>query len=164
MTVVRVTSIEGTLGREMRESLGERLTAIVLEVETGKDTVEARPGVMVHFDELSPDSWFHGGRPADELYPTGRVVYATATVMQGPWTPALKGALSARLGAALREVLREAQEDSEGESPSVWVTVQEIEDGAWSVNGTVIEIEQLLWAFEPDRAATIQALLDARRA
>ena len=89
MTMVRVTSIEGTLGPEMRESLGERLTGIVLEVETGKDAVEARPGVMVQFDELSPDRWFHGGRPAGELYPTGRVVYATATVMQGPWTPTL---------------------------------------------------------------------------
>ena len=70
MTVVRVTSIEGTLDRDMRESLGERLTAIVLEVETGKDAVESRPGVMVQFDELCPDRWFHGGRPADELYPT----------------------------------------------------------------------------------------------
>ena len=163
MTVVRVTSIEGTLGPKMRQSLGERLTTIVLEVETGKDAVEARPGVMVQFDELSPDSWFHGGRPAGELYPTGGVVYAIATVMQGPWTQALKGALSARLGQALREALREAQGDSEGESPSVWVTVQEIEDGAWSVNGTIVGIEQLLWAFEPDRAATIQALLDGHR-
>ena len=62
---------------------------------------------------------------------------------------------------SVREALREGQEDSDGESPSVWVTVQEIQDGAWSVNGTVIGIEQLLWAFEPDRAATIRALLDS---
>ena len=44
MTMIRVTCLEGTLGREERERLGEKLTNAVLEVETGKDTPEARAG------------------------------------------------------------------------------------------------------------------------
>ena len=43
----------------------------------------------------------------------------------------------------------------------MWFTVREVPDGAWGVNGDVVGIEQFLWAFEPDRQATIRKLLDA---
>ncbi len=81
MTMIRVTSLKGTLGREEREQLGEKLTNAVLEVETGKDTPEARAGVMVQFEELPNGHWFHGGRAADELYQRNGLFSVTATVM-----------------------------------------------------------------------------------
>jgi len=42
----------------------------------------------------------------------------------------------------------------------MWFTITEIPDGAWGVNGVVVGIEQLLWAFEPDRQVTIRRFLD----
>ena len=153
MTVVRVTSMTGALGAEARRELGEKLTSAVLEVETGKDTPEARPGVMVQFEELAESSWFHGGRAAEDLYDKNGIFWVTAIVMQGPWTSALKAELSSRLAAALREV------SEVPEKHAIWITVHEVPDGAWNVNGNTVRIEQLIWAFESDRQATIRGLL-----
>jgi len=155
MTVVRVTSLEGALRAEDRRLLGEKLTAAVLEVETGKDTPESRPGVMVQFEELPELSWFHGGKAAEDLYEKQGIFGVTAIVMQGPWTSALKAELSSRLAAALRDVARVP------EKHAIWITVHEVPDGAWSVNGRTVRIEQLIWAFESDRQATIRALLES---
>ena len=155
MTIVRVISLEGALGGEDRARLGEKLTEAVLEVETGKDTPEARPGVMVQFQDLPAGHWFHGGRPAEALYAKNGIFSVSATVMQGPWTSELKAELSSRLAAALRDVVGVAQPQA------IWITVHEVPDGAWSVNGAVVRIEQLLWAFQADRQATIQDFLAA---
>jgi phenylpyruvate tautomerase PptA (4-oxalocrotonate tautomerase family) len=133
--------------------LGEKLTAAVLEVETGKDTAESRPGVMVQFEELPESSWFHGGKAAEDLYEKHGIFGVTAIVMQGPWTSALKAELSSRLAAALRDVARVP------EKHAIWITVHEVPDGAWSVNGRTVRIERLIWAFESDRQANIRALL-----
>ncbi len=157
MTMVRVTCLEGTLGKEDRERLGEKLTNAVLEVETGKDTPEARAGVMVQFEELPSGHWFHGGRAADALYQGNGLFWLTATVMEGPWTPELRSALVSRLVGALREVA------GTPERQTIWATIREVPDGSWSVNGEVVGIEKLLWAFEPDRQATIQELLSGRK-
>ena len=153
MTIVRVISLEGALSGEDRAGLGEKLTTAVLEVETGKDTPEARPGVMIQFQELPAGHWFHGGRPAEDLYAKNGIFSVTATVMQGPWTRDLKAELSSRLAAALRDAVGAADRQA------VWITVHEVPDGAWSVNGAVVGIEQLLWAFEPDRQSTIRRFL-----
>ena len=155
MTVVRVTSMAGALRAEDRRELGEKLTSAVLEVETGKDTPEARPGVMVQFEELSESSWFHGGRAAEDLYDRNGIFWVTAIVMQGPWTSALKAELSSRLAAALRDV------SEVPEKHAIWITVHEVPDGAWNVNGNTVRIEQLIWAFESDRQATIRGLLES---
>ena len=155
MTVVRVTSMAGALRAEDRRELGEKLTSAVLEVETGKDTPEARPGVMVQFEELSESSWFHGGQAAEDLYDRNGIFWVTAIVMQGPWTSALKAELSSRLAAALRDV------SEVPEKHAIWITVHEVPDGAWNVNGNTVRIEQLIWAFESDRQATIRGLLES---
>ncbi len=157
MTMIRVTSLEGTLGREEREQLGEKLTNAVLEVETGKDTPEARAGVMVQFEALPSGHWFHGGRAADELYQRNGLFSVTATVMEGPWTPDLRSELVSRLVGALREVA------GTPERQVIWATIREVLDGCWSVNGEVVGIEQFLWAFESDRKATIQEVLSRRK-
>ncbi len=156
MTMVRVTSLAGALGDDDREKLGERLTNAVLEVETGKDTPEARAGVMVQFEELPAGHWFHGGRAAEDLYEKNGIFWVTATVMEGPWTAELKADLVARLAGGLRDVAGPA------EKQAVWITVHEVPDGAWSVNGRAVGIEQFLWAFEPDRQATIRKLLETK--
>ena len=157
MTMIRVTSLEGTLGREEREQLGEKLTNGVLEVETGKDTPEARAGVMVQFEELPNGHWFHGGRAADELYQRNGIFWVTATVMEGPWTPDLRSELVSHLIGALREVA------GTPERQVIWATIREVPDGCWSVNGEVVGIEQFLWAFESDRQATIREVLSGKK-
>ncbi len=155
--MIRVTSLEGTLGREEREQLGEKLTNGVLEVETGKDTPEARAGVMVQFEELPNAHWFHGGRAADELYQRNGIFSVTATVMEGPWTPDLRSELVRRLIGALREVV------GTPERQVIWATIREVPDGCWSINGDVVGIEQFLWAFESDRKDTIRELLSGKK-
>ena len=157
MTMVRVTCLEGTLGKEDREQLGEKLTNAVLEVETGKDTPEARAGVMVQFEELPSGHWFHGGRAADELYQSNGIFSVTATVMEGPWTPDLRSELVRRLIGALREVV------GTPERQVIWATIREVPDGCWSINGDVVGIEQFLWAFESDRKDTIRELLSGKK-
>ncbi len=157
MTMIRVTSLEGTLGREEREQLGEKLTNAVLEVETGKDTPEARAGVMVQFEELPNGHWFHGGRAADELYQRNGIFSVTATVMEGPWNPDLRSELVRRLIGALREVV------GTPERQVIWATIREVPDGCWSINGDVVGIEQFLWAFESDRKDTIRELLSGKK-
>lgn len=153
MTVVRVTSLEGALNPEEREKLADLLTSAVLEVETGNDTAEARAGVMVVFEEIGRRSWYHGGRSVEDLYPPRGIFWLTATVMQGPWTRRLRSDLIGRLSGALRSALELP------DRRAVWITLREVPDGSWGVNGRVLGIEQLLWAFEPDRQETIRRFL-----
>ncbi len=157
MTMIRVTSLDGTLGREERVQLGEKLTSVVMEVETGKDTPEARAGVMVQFEELPSGHWFHAGQAVDALDQRNGRFWVTATVMEGPWTPDLRSELVRRLVGALREVA------GTPDGQVIWATIREVPDGCWSVNGEMVGIEQFLWAFESDRKETIQEMLSERK-
>lgn len=156
MTVLRVTSLRGALDAAARSELGDSLTRAVLEAETGKDTPEARAGVMVQFDEIAPGHWFHGGVAVEERYATNGIFHVAASVMQGPWTAELKAAFIDGLARAIRETV------GSPERQTMWFTITEIPDGAWGVNGSVVGIEQFLWAFEPDRQVTIRKFLDAK--
>lgn len=154
MTVVRVTSLRGALDDAARMELGDSLTRAVLEVETGKDTPQARAGVMVQFEELAPGHWYHGGVAVEERYPANGVFGVAASVMQGPWTPELKSELIDGLARAIRDTVGTA------ERQAMWFTISEVPNGAWGVNGSVVGIEKFLWAFDPERQATIRKFLD----
>jgi len=74
--------------------------------------------------------------------------------MQGPWTPKRKSERIARIGDEIRNAVGAA------DPQTMWFTMNEVQDGAWGVNGNVVHIEQLVWAFDAERQATIRRFLD----
>jgi len=126
MTVVRVASLRGALDAAARSELGDSLTRAVLEVETGRDTPEARAAVMVQFEEFAPGTWYHAGVAVDERYPKNGIFRVAASVMQGPWTAELKSAFIDGLARAVRATV------GSPERQMMWFTITEIPDGAVS--------------------------------
>ena len=152
MTVVRVSTLEGTLGGEAKSALAESFTRTVLDVEVQADNDVVRQGVIVHFEALSPADWYLGGKSVADVDSFDRFFWITLHVMAGPWDDGMKAEIFQRFSKAIGEV------ETAGDPPRdyVWLSVHEVPDGAWGLNGDALRISAIEHLFSATRQGAIR--------
>ncbi len=156
MTIMRVGIAGVELPGEAKQELAQRLIDAFCAVEVGSDVEAARVGFMVRFESLAVDDLWVGDRPMVEAGPSGRAAVIQAQVMAGPWNPAMKEELFARLEDAVRETV---DMPKKGAGSDFWMTFVEVPEGAWGLGGRAVSIADLAPIFNEDRQERIGAYL-----
>jgi phenylpyruvate tautomerase PptA (4-oxalocrotonate tautomerase family) len=144
MPLLDVTFPAGALSPDVRQSLVDDLTTVVLRAERAPDTEFFRNITWVYLHELPAESVLANGKPAE----TFRLQLSVP-----------QGALSDRrkeefVEAATRTVCEAAGIPQE-EILRVWVLVNEVPEGNWGAAGGIVRFENLkaAAAAERDKAA-----------
>lgn len=156
MTIMRVTLAGTRLDAEAKGHLASRLIQAFAEVEVGRDSPEIRNGFLVLYEQVDPEDLWMGTQPMVAASPVGRAAVVSAHVMAGPWTPAMKADLFARIEEAVRDV---AEMPRPSGGADFWMTFVEVPEGSWGLGGNPVSIGKLAPVFTPERQERIQTYL-----
>jgi phenylpyruvate tautomerase PptA (4-oxalocrotonate tautomerase family) len=155
MTIMRVSTAGIELQPDTRANLAKRLIKEFATVEVGYFSETIAAGFTVLIEDIETDNVWMGLFPV-HIHPSGKAVVITAQVMAGPWTNEMKKAIVSNLDKAVREVL---EIESTGAGTNVWITITEIPEGSFGVNGRVVSIADLSQFFSKDRQQRISDYL-----
>jgi phenylpyruvate tautomerase PptA (4-oxalocrotonate tautomerase family) len=147
MPMVTVTAPKGALNAQQRAELSEKLTRVLLRLESGMQEESENPAarsisqVLIH--EIEPTAWAVGGKFDNSFVSEGGRFLTVVTVPEH----ALKGEdkkerMVAAVHDTFREVLKLPPENGIKWSPGV--IVQEVPDGNWGVGGTIRRMPDIL--------------------
>jgi phenylpyruvate tautomerase PptA (4-oxalocrotonate tautomerase family) len=140
MPLVNVTAPRGALNAQQRAELSEKLTRVLLRIESGMEEESENPAarsisqILIH--EVEPTAWAVGGKFDNSFVSEGGRFLTVVTVPEH----ALKGeGKKERMVAAVHDTVRQVLNlpPENGVKWSPGVIVQEVPDGNWGVGGVI---------------------------
>jgi phenylpyruvate tautomerase PptA (4-oxalocrotonate tautomerase family) len=154
MPMIDFTYPEGALTAEGRTEAVERLTTAILEHEGVPDNEHSRLFSWCYVHELPDHAINIGGRPSEKpIYRVAVAVpHSTQIHGQAPWATARRRALAREVTEIVLEA--EGTEYSPADAWRVWVIMHEVDEGFWSMAGTLFRFEDLVSYIAPEHVQT----------
>ena len=141
MPMINVTMTKGSLTKQQRADLTEKLTRQLLKIE-GVDNEASRSIAWVLFHEVEPGGWAVGGKFDDTYVPEGgRFLTVVSVPSGGLHARGKKDDIAKNVHAAFREVLNLPPENGVQWAP--WVIVDEPTDGNWGAGGLMRHLRDI---------------------
>jgi phenylpyruvate tautomerase PptA (4-oxalocrotonate tautomerase family) len=141
MPMINVTMTKGSLTKQQRADLTEKLTRQLLKIE-GVDNEASRSIAWVLFHEVEPGGWAVGGKFDDTYVPEGgRFLTVVSVPSGGLHAKGKKDDIAKSVHAAFREVLNLPPENGVQWAP--WVIVDEPTDGNWGAGGLIRQLGEI---------------------
>ncbi len=157
MTIMRVSLAEIALSESQKAQMASRLIDAFSLIEVGRAAPEVKKGFLVLFEALGRTDLWMGDHPMVDATQSGKAAVVTAQVMAGPWTPGMKSELFASVETIVREI---ADMPRETGGMNFWMTIVEVPEGAWGVDGRPVSIGSLAPVFADDQKQRIVQHLD----
>ena len=163
MPLIRVQYPVEAFSEPQKAALAEQLTKILLTIEGGNDTKEARTLAYVVFSPLSGQNFFVGGRNDSAHHVGEQRMIVDVTVPEASTTQTLKSEIHRQVNAAIAQVLGWTKNEA---GINAWVIVHEIPEGHWGTNGETFGLARIV-AYakappEPVRMKFVQAYFKAK--
>ena len=147
MPLINVTVPKGVLDQRRRADLCEKLTRVLLRLESGMQKESENPAarsisqVIIH--EVEPTGWSVGGKLDNSFVSEGGRFLTVVTVPEH----ALQGTdKKERMVAAVHDIVREVLDlpPENGVKWSPGVIIEEVPDGNWGTGGIVRRMPDIL--------------------
>lgn len=138
MPFIRITTLQGLLSSEEKQSIAEGLTLAVMKIETGGlDTPQFRAVSALAFEEISAGNWFVGGIPADG----NAAALVEIRVPEGAVDDVRREAMA----EAVEEVLFANSQAfrTANNGRILWTHLLEIKDGNWGARGRMVRLDEI---------------------
>jgi|APCry1669193181_1035450.scaffolds.fasta_scaffold29370_3 phenylpyruvate tautomerase PptA (4-oxalocrotonate tautomerase family) len=141
MPIMNVTHPAGSLDRDAKATLAEKLTDVLIRMEGGANTEGGRGFAAVLFHPVAEDDWWVGGRTDDRFVsPSGRFL-VHVTIPEGYMNAAHKSEVHSWVVEAIAGVV--AMANDAGACNSVQVVIDEVSEGNWGAGGRTISLESI---------------------
>lgn len=137
MPIMDVRYAAGSLDREAKAVLAQKLTDVLIRMEGGANTPGGRGFAWVFFTAFAEDDWWIGGSAGDEyVSPPGKFLVHIA-IPEGYMNIAHKNEVHAWVAAAIAEVA------GSGAGGSILTVIDEVTEGNWGNAGHPISLESI---------------------
>jgi len=137
MPIMDVRYAAGSLEKEAKAVLAQKLTDVLIRMEGGANTPGGRGFAWVFFTAFAEDDWWIGGRAGDEyVSPPGKFLVHIA-IPEGYMNIAHKNEVHAWVAAAIAEVA------GSGAGGSILTVIDEVTEGNWGNAGHPISLESI---------------------
>jgi len=137
MPIMDVRYAAGSLDKQAKAALAQKLTDVLIRMEGGANTPGGRGFAWVFFTAFAEDDWWIGGSAgADYVAPPGKFLVHIA-IPEGYMNIAHKNEVHAWVAAAIAEVT------GGGAGGSILTIIDEVTEGDWGNAGRPISLESI---------------------
>jgi hypothetical protein len=157
LTIIRISTSNQTIPPDTKNKFAESLARAFCTIEVGHDSAPALQGFCVIFDSHSPADVWMGGNYDSPTQNIHDPVDILAFVLSGPWNDEM----NREIYAAFKDVVLRIVPAGQGNQCALWMTILEVPEGRWSVDGKTISAKNIAPIFAEDRRARITAFLNS---
>jgi phenylpyruvate tautomerase PptA (4-oxalocrotonate tautomerase family) len=141
MPIIQVYHPQGTLDQQLKATLAEKLTDVLIKMEGGAGTAAGRAFASVLMTEVNTDSWFVGGHLDTTYVAKAGKFLVYVTIPEGYMNAAHKTEVHAAVNAAILEVI--GHQGDPGASANILVIINEVPEGNWGAGGKTIGLDTI---------------------
>jgi phenylpyruvate tautomerase PptA (4-oxalocrotonate tautomerase family) len=136
MPIIQVYYPQGALDQQLKATLAQKLTDVLIMMEGGAGTTAGRAFASVLMTEVNADSWFVGGHLDATFVAKAGKFLVYVTIPEGYMNAAHKTEVHSAVNAAILEVTGHQADPSAG--ANILVVINEVPEGNWGANGKTI--------------------------
>ncbi len=164
MPIMQIYYPQGSLTRERKAALAQKLTDVLLLMEGNAKTAGGLGFASVLFTEVAQSDWWVGGRTdATYVAPPGKFL-VRVTIPEGYMNQVHKTEVHAAVTAAIVAVT--GNPNDPGQGGSVQVIIDEVTEGNWGSHGKTISLASIAGTVglpkDGERFQWVRAYFDAK--
>lgn len=141
MPIIRLYYPKGTLSREQKGTLAQRLTEVLITMEGGAGTRGGRAFASVLMTEMDPENWWVGGRQDGMFVARAGKFLVDVSIPEGYMNGEQKTAVHAAVNSAIVDVTGHSNDPDAG--ANILVVIHEVPEGNWGADGKTISLSDI---------------------
>jgi phenylpyruvate tautomerase PptA (4-oxalocrotonate tautomerase family) len=165
MPIIQVYYPQGALGQQLKATLAQKLTDVLITMEGGAGTRAGQAFASVLMTQVDMDSWFVGGHLDGTFVAKAGKFLVYVTIPEGYMNAEHKSEVHSSVNTAILEVT--GHQTELGAGANILVIINEVPEGNWGAGGKTIGLDTIAEAVGlpkgGERFQWVESYFDAKK-